>query len=253
MRRKALQLLVVVSLVALAGCSGALSGGDGAQSLDDVTYPAGVSENGTNLTALADAHENQLQNQSFTLEVASSVNSSMGNQSIALDTAVGADREEIRVNGSAVGQNVSVYVTGEKRYTRLNLGNGDVRYQVGDRNPESNQIVPESYTGRSYLDRFAGSGNFTPTGVRTLDGETVIVLEADGNNATQSQQVNVTDYNATMLVDQQGVVRSVSVEVSAAQQGQQARTEFSMNVTDVGETTVVEPTWLDEARNSTDS
>ncbi|WP_135853470.1 DUF7537 family lipoprotein [Halorussus salinus] len=253
MRRKALQLLVVASLVALAGCSGALSGGDGAQTLDDVTYPAGVSENGTNLTALADAHENTLQNQSFTLEVASTVNSSMGNQSVALDAAVGADREEIRVNGSALGQDVSVYVTEEKRFTRLNVADGEARYQVADRTPESSQIVPSSYTGRSYLDRFAGSGNFTPTGVRTVEGTTLVVLEADGSNATQSQQMNVTDYNATMLVDQQGVVHSVSVEVSAARQGQQARTEFSMNVSDVGETTVAEPAWLDEARNSTDS
>ncbi|UPW01537.1 hypothetical protein M0R88_05385 [Halorussus gelatinilyticus] len=253
MRRKALQLLVVCCLVALAGCSGALPGGDGAQSVDDVTYPAGVSENGTNLTALADAHQNQLQNQSLTLEVASTVNSSMGNQSVALDAAVGADREQIRVNGSAMGQNVSVFVTEEKRYTRLNVGDGEARYQIADRSPDSNQIIPASYTGRSYLDRFAGSGNFTPTGVRTVDGTTLVVLEADGSNATQSSQANVTDYNATMLVDQQGVVHSVSVEASVTRQGQRVRTDFTMNVSDVGETTVAEPTWLDEARNSTNS
>ncbi|UPV75500.1 hypothetical protein M0R89_05385 [Halorussus limi] len=252
MRRKVLQLLVIGCLVALAGCSGALSGGDGAQTLDDVTYPAGVSDNGTNLTALAAAHEERLQNQSFTLQVSSTVNASQMNQSVELDAAVGADREQVRVNGSAMGQDVSMYVTEQKRYTRLSAG-GDAKYRVTERTPDSMQIVPGSYTGRSYLDRFAGSGNFTPSGVRVVDGTTLLVLRADGSNATQSQQVNVTDYNATMLVDEQGVVHSVSVDVSATRRGQEVRTRFSMNVSDVGETTVAEPTWLDEARNSSDA
>lgn len=254
MRRKALQLLVIGCLVALAGCSGALTGGDGAQTLDDVAYPAGVSDNGTNVTALASTHESQLQNESFALGMASTVNASGTNQSVELDADVGADRDRIRVNGSAVGQQVSVYVTEEKRYTRFSTGNdSEAKYQVAERTPESSQMIPSSYTGRSYLDRFAGSANFTPSGVRTVDGTTLIVLEADGGNVTQSQQANVTDYDATMLVDQQGVVRSVSVEVSATRDGRQVRTQFSMNVSDVGETTAHEPAWLDEARNSSNA
>ncbi|WP_128477058.1 DUF7537 family lipoprotein [Halorussus pelagicus] len=250
MRRKALQLLVIGCLVALAGCSGALSGGDGAQTLGDVTYPAGVSDDGTNVTALADAHESQLQNESLSLAVDSTVNSPAGNQTVSLDAAVSADRDRIRANGSAMGQQVSVYVTADQRFTRISTGDAEPRYQVAERTPDSMQLIPESYTGRTYIAQFAGSGNFTPSGVRTVDGTTLIVLEADGSNATESQQVNITDYNATMLVDQQGVVHSVSVDISATRQGQQAQTRFSMNVSDVGETTVTEPSWLNEARNS---
>ena len=253
MRRRALQLLVVSCLVALAGCSGALSGGGaaGEQTLDDVTYPPGVSENGTNVSALADAHESYLQNRSLTLAVESRVDSSAGNRSVALDAAVGADRNNVLVNGSASGQQISVYLTPDKRYTRIAAGSGEAAYQASNRTSGAAQLVPSSYSGAGYLDQFGGIANFTPTGVRTVDGTPLVVLRADGSNATATQAANVTDYNATMLVDEHGVVRSVTVEATSERNGQQFRTNYSLTISDVGETTVDEPAWLDEARNQT--
>ncbi|WP_435177121.1 DUF7537 family lipoprotein [Halorussus sp. AFM4] len=252
MRRRALQLLAVSCLVALAGCSGALTdGGAGGQTLDDVSYPAGVSANGTNVSALADAHESYLQNRSLSLSVSSTMNASSGNRSVALDAKVGADRDNVLVNGTAMGQQVSVYLTPDRQYTRIAAGSGEAAYRATNRTPGSARLIPSSYSGAGYLGQFGGVANFTPTGVRTVDGTQLIVLRADGSNATATPAANVTDYEATMLVDEHGVVRSVTVEATSRRNGQQVRTNYSLNVSDVGETTVDEPAWLDEAKNQT--
>ncbi|PSP56753.1 hypothetical protein BRC82_01370 [Halobacteriales archaeon QS_1_67_19] len=255
MKRTALLMVAVGCLVALAGCSGAISDvGDTTTddaTTDDVEYPAGVSENDTNVSALTAAHDRQLENRSFTLEVNSTVNASTGNQTITMTAAVGPDRDQVLVNGSARNQQVSAYMTDEKRYTRLTVGDREPQYRVTERTPDQMQLFSGSFAGTTYLDRFAAEANFTPTDVRTVDGTTLIVLEADGSNATDTERANVTDYEATLLVDEDGVVHSATVDVSAARDGQQIRTRFSMNVSAIGETTVEEPDWLDEAKNET--
>ncbi|NEU55366.1 hypothetical protein [Halorussus sp. MSC15.2] len=252
MRRRVLQLLVLSCLVALAGCSGALPGdGAGEQTLGDVSYPAGVSDDGTNVTALANAHESALENSSLTLSIDSTVNSSAGNRSVVLDAAVGSARDNVLVNGSASGRQMSVYLTPEKRYTRIATGdNSEAAYQVTNRSQEAMRLVP-SYSGSGYLDQFAGMANFTPTGVRTVNGTTLLVLQADGSNATATDRANVSEFDATILVDERGVVHSVTVEATSSRNGQEFRTTYSMTISDVGETTVAEPAWLDEARNQT--
>lgn len=250
MRPNALQLLAVCCLVALAGCTGALSGGGDGPTLDDVSYPPGVSENGTNVSALADAHSAALENRSFALSANSTVNAPTANESVRLDASVGRDRENVLVNATLTNQQVSMYLTAEKRYTRISA-DGEVSYQANRRTSDAVKLVPSSFTGAGYLDRFGGIANFTPTGVREVDGTTLVVLRADGSNATASEQANVTDYNATLLVDEQGVVRSMTVEATSTLDGRQSTTAFSLEISNVGETTVAEPAWLDEARNQT--
>ncbi|WP_115863169.1 DUF7537 family lipoprotein [Halorussus litoreus] len=249
MRHRALQLLAICCLVALAGCTGGLPGGD-EPTLDDVSYPDGVSENGTNVSALSTAHSEALENESFGLTVDASVNASSINQSIRIDAAVGADRDNIRADTNASGQQTSMYLTPETRYTRVATDDG-VTYDAQERTPTAMQLVPASYSGASYLDQFAGMANATPTDVREVNGTTLVVLEADGSTATDNESANLVDYNATLLVDEQGVVHSMTVELAATSQGQRSTTRLSMDIYDVGETTVEDPSWLDEARNRT--
>lgn len=251
MQRTALQLLAVACLVALAGCTGALSGGGDGPTLDDVSYPPGVSENGTNVSALADAHSTALENRSFTLSANSTVNSSVTNQSVRLDARVGQNRDDVLVNASMMGQQMTTYLTAAKRYARV-VVDGEVSYQATERTPDAVRLVSSSFTGERYLTQFGGVGNFTPTDARDVNGTTLVVLRADGSNVTASEQANVTDYDATLLVDEEGVVRSLTVEATSTRDGLQYRTEFSMEISNVGETAVAEPAWLDEARNRTD-
>lgn len=257
MQRNALQLFAIVALVVLAGCSGGLSGGDATATddgptLDDVSYPPGVSENGTNVSALAEAHAGVLENESFALTADSVMNSSMTNQSVRLEAAVNEDRDSVLVDGSMRGQQVSMYLTAEKRYTRIGTGNGST-YRTTDRTSDAVKLVPSSFTGTNYLGQFAGVGDFTPTDAREANGTTVVALEADGSNATEAATANLTDYEATMLVDERGVVRSMTVDATSTTRGRQYSTSFSMKIESVGATTVSEPAWLDEARNSTSS
>ncbi|MFC7082093.1 DUF7537 family lipoprotein [Halorussus caseinilyticus] len=253
MRTKALQLLVVSCLVALAGCSGALSGGGGAgeQTLGDVSYPAGVSENGTDVSTLADAHVEALNGSSFTLELDVT---QRGAGSNAVRAAVGPDRDNVRVNVSADGQSMELYTTGERRYLRVATG-GDVTYRTTRRTSDGTSFVPSSYSGATYLDQFGvrAGANFTPTGVRQLDGTKVVVLRADGSNVSAPERANVADYDATILVDEQGVVHRFEASVGTERDDTSTRISVTMNISDVETTGVEEPSWLDAARNQTSS
>lgn len=253
MRRNALLLIAVGCLVALAGCSGALSGtGADGPTEDDLTYPDGVSENGTNVSALADGHAEALNGSSFSLAVDSTQNSSMGNQSFEVTAAVSADRETVRANVTGGGQQSTLYLTESQRYTRMTTGN-DTVYDVSERESSGMQLVPSSYSGAAYVEQFAAQtdANFTPTDVREVDGTPVVVLSADGGNI--SDESPIVNYDATILVDEDGVIHSLSVTAEAEQDGETSTVSFSMNVTDVNDTSIEEPSWLDEARNSSEN
>lgn len=252
MRHRALQLFAVCCLVALAGCSGALSGVDGAgdPTLEDVSYPAGVSENGTNVSALADAHSTALENESFTFEFESATNSSVVNQTYRIDAAVGPDRETVRANASVRNQTTAVYLTDGRHFARIGTG-ANATYQSGERTPRVASLFALSSSGGRLVEQFAGSANFTPTDAREVNGTTLLVLRADGSNVTAAEQANVTEYNATVLVTERGVVHSITVEQTAVQDGREFRTNASLRFTAIGATTVAEPSWLDEVRNQT--
>lgn len=250
MRSRALQLVVLGCLVGLAGCTGGLPGGGDDPTLDDVSYPEGVTDNGTNVTALAETHSDALENRSFALAVETTVNGSATNQSVAMDVAVGLDRDEGYANTTTGDRRMATYLASETRYTRIGTEEGP-QYRATERTPTALQFVPASFSGANYLGRFLGVADLAPTGVRVVDGTTLVVREADGSNATAASPANLTDYDATVPVDERGVVHSVTAAAAGSNGGETARTRFSMNVSDVGETTVEEPPWLDEARNRT--
>lgn len=254
MQRRALQLLAVSCLVALAGCSGALTGGAGGPTLEETSYPAGVSDNGTDLAALSEAHAEALNGSSFSLALDVSQNSSASNRSMAVDAAVGPDRDSVRVNVSGADQSMATYATAETRYLRIATGDR-ANYRATERTDDALKLLPSSYSGTTYLDRFGGQveANFTPTDVREVDGTTLIVLRADGSDVSAPDGTNVTDYNATILVDEQGVIHRFEVSALTERGDASVRNSVTMTVSDVNETTVEEPAWLDEARNQTES
>lgn len=254
MRRNALLLIAVCCLVALAGCSGALSGETGEPTEDDVTYPDGVSENGTDLSALADGHAEALNGSSFTLALDMTQNGSTGEQSIGMDTAVSADRDRVRANASMQGQRTSMYLTEDRQYARVTVDN-QTMYDASDRTSEGMQMVPGSYSGATYVEQFGESANanFTPTEVREVDGTTLVELRADGSNVSVPEGAEILAYDATILVDERGVIHSLDVSVESERDGETTNVSLSMEVSDVNETTVDEPSWLDEARNASDN
>lgn len=254
MQRNALLLFAVGCLVALAGCSGALTGGDATTAdptLEDVSYPDGISENGTNVSALADAHADALNGSNFTLTIDTTRNGSAGNRSVHATAAVGSDRDDVRMNVSTGDQRIATYLSAEKRYTRT-VVNGNATYRASNRTSESTKLVASSFSGGTYIDQFAGraGANFTPTGVREVNGTNLVVLRADGSNVSVSG-MEIAEYNATIFVDERGVVHRFRVSVRGARGDASVRISLSMRVAGIGETTVAEPPWLDEARNRT--
>lgn len=250
MRRLSIQLFAISCLVVLAGCTGGLTGGGDGPTPEDVTYPEGISENTTNVSELAEGHSAALENRSFTLDIDYALNQSGTNQTIQTHAVVGEDRDNIRIDSTGADQQQSLYLTPEKRYTRATV-DGEHEYQATDRTPDAIKTLPSSYSGASYIDQFGSVANFTPTGVREVDGTTLVVLEADGSNATTDESASLTDYNATILVDEQGLIHSMTIHGTSDGGDQRTELRFSMNISDVNETTVEEPSWLDEARNET--
>jgi hypothetical protein len=257
MRRRALQLVAVSCLVALAGCSGALTGGtngaDG-KTLDDVSNPPGVSANGTDLAKLSDAHAAALNGSSFTLTFDVAQNSSAANRSMGATAAVGADRRNVHVTVSGANQSMETYATAQKRYLRVATGDR-VDYRAANRTNDEPKLLSSTYVGTTYLDRFAGQvgANFTPDGVRQADGTSLVVLRANGSDASAPGETNVTDYSATILVDEQGVIHRFEVSARTERGGEWVRSTAAMTISDVDETAVDEPAWLGEARNQTNS
>ncbi|USZ69565.1 hypothetical protein NGM10_07485 [Halorussus salilacus] len=254
MRRNALLLIAVCCLVALAGCTGTLPGGTDEPTEDDVTYPDGVSENGTDLSTLADGHAEALNESSFALAVEMTQNGSAGEQSVAIDTAVTDDRDRVRANASMGDRRTSMYLTEDRQYTRVTADNRTV-YDDSERTSDGMGMVPSSYSGAAYVEQFGASAgaNFTPTDVREVDGTTLIELRADGSNVSAPEGAEIRGYDATMLVDERGVIHDLDVTVESAQDDQTANVSLSMDVSDVNGTTVEEPSWLDEARNSSEN
>lgn len=244
MRRFAL-LLAVGSLVVLAGCSGALSGGDSTPTLDQMTYPDGVSENETNLSTLADTHVEALNDSSYTVEVNTSEEYETRNVSANITSRVESNPRKALVNISA-GSETS-YITNETLYTKRTQ-NGDSRYEAIERSQNGSDPLARLYTGSGFIGQLNAEANFTPTGVRTVDGTPLVVLEPN-ETTVDMQGVNVTEYNATILVDERGVVHRFDRTLGFEMGNSSVRSEISMNVTKLNETTVEKPSWLDEARN----
>lgn len=251
MIREALLLVTVGCMVALAGCGGALTADDG-PTRDDVSYPDAVSENGTNVSALVDGHAAALNDSSFTLSIELDQNSSTGERSVEMDARVSDDRENVRATVVGDDEQTSLYLTEETRYEKQVTGN-ETDYRVTDRRSDAVKLVPSSYSGGAYIEQFgAGIGaNFTPTDVREVHGTTVVALRADGSNVSTPDSTEIVEYNATILVDERGVVHSFEVSVESERDGDATTLSFSMELSDLNETTVEEPSWLDEARNQT--
>lgn len=237
--------VLVAALLALAGCVGSLPGTG--PTLDDVEYPNGVSDGGVNATALVDAHEAGLENRSFTLEMTLTGASENESQSYAVRNAVSADRSRMLAHTNTSTGTTDVYFTADRVYQRSVL-DGRTSYDVRERTSRAPQAAPGPLTGVRFLRQYLSTANFTPTGVTVDDGTTLIVLTADTASLVNNSMTNVTRFDARVLVDERGVVHRATLDYAAVSaDGETISGSTTLRVTDIGETTVTEPDWLDEA------
>lgn len=239
--------LVLLCLVATAGCLGYLRPDSAEPTLDDVTFPPGVSESGTNVTALAAGHTATLENRSFTYRV----EMEEPNESGTMEARIDAGRNRLLVHTNTSDGRRAVYLTEESEYEKR-VSDGETAYEVRDRTPAWLSMVPISYTGASIVEQFAGPVNYTATGVETVDGTALLVLTANESDLESgSDSVELRSYDGRILVDEAGRIHSFAVDFEAEYaDGTTSALSIEMTISDVGSTAVPEPDWLDEARRS---
>ncbi|MFC5972377.1 hypothetical protein ACFPYI_13635 [Halomarina salina] len=245
-------------LTVLAGCSSVPGLGGGG----DDTYGEGES---LNTSALAADHASNLREAgSFTVVLTQ--NSSTGEGATTDQrqrVAVDLDANRTLLTGSAdqrsgnrsVSNEQTVYGTDEATFVRIGQGE-DARYQYIDASgggPMTPSLGGEQFVPLNATSSLATATDWTRNGTTTQDGETLTRFVATGNETLAdsvfaSSGVTVTRYDATLLVTNDGTVRQSSFTLGVESGGQSATQRVDVRITDVGNTTVEEPDWLDEAR-----
>ena len=251
--------VLVVLTVLLAGCSG---GGvtDGTSSTDGTATDGSATGTGSDLS-LNEADERLRTAGSFTTQWSYTVQQADGtttqfNNTYEVDLDANRSREVYSTSGPDAQTDYEIFVSEGTSYTRYGSGD-DAFYQSGDA-PSS---VFDSATGRAagFYNNLEDDATFE--GTETYDGVTVSRYDYTDTDAwgtynqaitgatfDTDEEVTVTDFSITVLVDDDGIARLTTwTFVGETASGDQVSIEWSYSITDIGSTTVEDPDWLDEA------
>ena len=204
--------------------------------------PGVYANDSVNITQLLVAHRSQLRTEGFLTEttVTSRANGSVvvtsGQQVRATSNLTEVLVEQYR--STADGRNVSadVYVNETKTLVRMVVG-GNESYQVRER-VQSQSVPPIS---RATLTVFGeAAGNFTVENVTGSDAQRRITITTTlgGTNGTAPQT------DVTMIVDEQGVIHSLTLVSGQQGSGQVVETRYELQ--QLGVESVQRPAWIDE-------
>lgn len=249
----------------LAGC-GAGAPGDDARTVNPAlagtptasptpetpARPPGVNGSGVDRRALVSAHENALEGRSLTVEASHRVVADNG--TVILDSV-----RRSRTDGLTQFYRASVT---ETPYRQAGGRTFDISYWRNDtvtvrRWPHENGSVSVTLdtdlpaqqlfdrTGASTVEALLGGYELRYAGTTSRDGETTYVLtEANAEQPFRPLRSNV---SLRALVTEEGVVRSITVSYQTTEYRTPARARAAFRVTNVSDTVVPRPPWVDEA------
>ncbi len=214
--------------------------------------PPGVNASGVDRRALVAAHEDALDGRSLTVETSRRVVADNG--TVVLDSA-----RRSRTDGLAQFYRARV---SETPYRRAGGRVFNVSYwrndtvtvrRWADGNDSVSVTLDTDVPARSLFDRTGASAvesllagyELRYAGTTTRDGETLYVLtEANAEQPFRPLRTNV---SLRALVARGGVVRSITVTYRTVEYGPPARARAQFRVTNVSDTEVPRPRWVDEA------
>jgi len=301
MNTRALLVVAVVVMAALAGCG---LGGDGGDATTTTTTTDDTATTTTTTTAeettatttttaeettatttttaggggtgdlpadAAEQHERALrdagsfavaQELSYTNETTSLLGSDIASE-LDLDAGRGYQNGSFSFGGFASVQ--SSYTDGDETWERQNSSFGGVQYSYGTAPYDASEPTPVNFTtvvGET-VNATTSNVSYSRTGTTTVDGVEATVYEADGQqlldelgfNASSGSffgNATVQSASATVAIDDDGIIRLATFEiVLETEDAGRVTISFEQRVTDIGETTVEEPDWLDEAKAQT--
>lgn len=255
--RLALGVLAVAVVVGVAAAAApATAGAQTNETGNDTTLAPGLSADGvTDPFALAQAHHRVLRNASYTVTAQSTHR--YGNGTLvgtsSTTTAVAADGERtVRTYGTFRNTSAQSAVTQYERLawsngtlslTAVRFGDGEVTY---DRSEDSAALPRNADTDWETIYAAFSAANTTVVGEVEDDGRTLYRVVATDVRA-DSAYVDDRPFTMTALVDERGVVHSLVVAHPTTYEGTPAFVTQQIRVTNVGNTTVEQPDWYDDA------
>lgn len=260
MRTKTIAIGLVVAMVALAGCGGVL-GGDGGggeetlandtvdetagnESGGDAAYPPGVSESGLeDPNALAAAHNESLTGEAYQLNVTQRQRIEQSGQNVtsAAERTVRTDGEgTFFIDATSARVNQTVWGNESTAVSRIESGN-DTSYQRMD--PAS---LRQQLSGHVLLRGYLEGGNYTVES--TSDGQVTLASdEWEGSDAVPLDAENVSAYESTVVVSEDGRVQEMTVHIESSRENASMAIDVAFELDDDGDVTVERPEWADEA------
>jgi hypothetical protein len=257
MSRRPLAVVLLVAMIALAGCGGFFGGDDGTmpgpndETAGEAAYPPGVSSSGLdNATALSAAHNDSLAGESYELTVGQEAtysrdgrNATAGSQRIVSMAGNGTFLLEATNRGS-VARNETVWAEGQTAYVRAER-DGEVQYDRRD----ATQIRPQ-LSAHGLLGDYLAAGEFEVDSVDQRDGRTFVTLRADEftGGAVGDNFENVTAYEATAVVDETGRIHRLTVHIEGTREETDVTFDLQVELDENASVDVSRPGWVDEAR-----
>lgn len=247
-----LSAVVVVTLVLLAGCSGGLPGGDSGDGestdLPSVAEQSWVDDNeSVDYERLQQSHANAVANASSFkyAQNSSTENGAESTSSILVDR----DAETVLLKATSARDGTeqvqNTYVADGVAYSQSGT---DGEYQYGSQNVTSEQFErlvdqqSQLRTTGGVFDALEFEYVGTEAGAYRFEADSIAASEEtsfDADNATES--------SATLVVDEDGYVQTLSLTLTVEQGDSASTASLSFSTTGVNETTVEEPSWTDEA------
>ncbi len=253
---RTLPLLLVV-LVALAGCSGApADASDGENDSSVAALDGGALANET-ATAVEKAGSYTIESRS---QLASNDSIELRTQTVRVDVdaATGFRRSTSNTSRGTDWLNTTeaVYTEGAMSYEK-EVRNDTFRENYTDYTATESQRPSIGAVEVSTFDHGFASAvdSFTweRTGETTFDGDTVVRYESTGfdrDGEFLSGAGTVSNVSGTLLVDESGVIRRIAVSGTLVQDGTERTVSLSTTLTDIGSTTVEQPAWFSKAAES---
>ncbi len=248
MRRR----LVVVALVALvlaAGCVGGPSDETTTQTTQTTVtttetpeYPTGFGADGvTNASAAAAAHADALlASDGFTFAFNATQTDDGERRGVYLSRVDLVDRQVWTYVENPNMRYVQFYADGVIYENITRRGETNYRSQ--------NASIPiNGTTGRSSVEQLLGGVEYGSA--ERVDGGFRYESErlVDAQNVVGIDRANVSSFSATVVVGDDGVVRSITYESTYTRQGQQLTVRGELTTSKVGETDVERPDWTSKA------
>ncbi len=261
MDTRRLSVLCLVIMIGLAGCSGLSPFGESTNTADgephDISHPAGYNESGiTNPEKAADQHESALDeydNSTLKLNVSGVISPFDVDMNISV-TADTADQIALF--------SMSGVMEGEQFMEESMYHSDGMTYEM-------NKTMEEQTQYDGYRDSFGGSslggfitsfewltnahfGNSTRV---THDGEPMFRYNATGADSAEpfitglDDNPTLNEFNGTLFVDEDGVIRSFSYTMNyTTTDGKQKTMTADYQTTGLNTTTVEEPDWVETAK-----